>query len=149
MSKQDVKYIDGTGLVLGRLGSWLAKRLLAGERIVVVNAQDILISGNKDSLFKDYHQRRARATHTNPRKGPFFPRFPDRILRRSVRGMLPWRRTSGRLAYRRLSAYIQIPEDLKDKEFITVPETDGRNLRKYTTVGELAKRIGWTHEERV
>lgn len=147
MSK--IRYIDGTGLVLGRLSSWLAKRLLAGERVVVVNAQDLIITGHKKSLIKDYLQRRARATHTNPNRGPFFPRFPDRILRRTTRGMLPWKRTSGRLAYRRLSAYINVPEELSKKELGTVEDAAPKSLHSYMTVGELAKKIGWTHEERI
>ncbi len=149
MSKQNITYIDGTDLVLGRLASFLAKRLLAGEKFVVVNAQDLIITGRKLALVKDYQQRRARATHTNPRRGPFFPRFPDRILRRTVRGMLPWKTTSGRLAYRRLSAYINVPDDLSEKEFIKIPVAESKSLKAYITVGELAKRIGWTHEERV
>ncbi|MCY3412979.1 MAG: 50S ribosomal protein L13 [Candidatus Heimdallarchaeota archaeon] len=149
MSKQNVTYIDGTGLVLGRLSSWLAKKLLAGEKVVVVNAQDVIITGTRRSLIKDYQQRRARAVHTNPKRGPFFPRFPDRILRRTVRGMLPWKTTSGRLAYRRLAAYINIPDEMADKSFETLPDAHPKSMKKYITVGELAKEIGWKHEERV
>ncbi len=141
-------YIDGTGLVLGRLSSWIAKKLLAGNRVTVVNSQDLLISGRKRYLIQDHLQKRDRATHTNPRKGPFYPRFPDRILRRTVRGMLPWKKSSGRNAFRNLMAYIEVPDNLKDKEFISVPEAMGKNLKHYMTVGELSKKIGWTHEER-
>lgn len=148
MSAKNVTYIDGTGLVMGRLASYLAKRLLAGEKFVVVNAQDLIITGTRSSLIKDYQQRRARATHTNPRRGPFFPRFPDRILRRTVRGMLPWKTTSGRLAYRRLSAYINVPTGMDEKELTKVPIAEPKSMKKYMTVGELAKKIGWTHEER-
>ena len=149
MSDQNITYIDGTGLVLGRLGSYLAKKLLAGDKVVVVNAQDLLITGKRSSLIKDYQQRRDRATHTNPRKGPFFPRFPDRILRRTVRGMLPWKRSSGRQAFRRLSAYINIPDNLKEKEFTSIDVAAPKSLKAYMTVGELSKKIGWTHEERM
>ena len=148
MSKNEI-YIDGTNLVLGRLASWLAKNLLEGENITVVNAQDLLITGNRRSLIVDHLQRRERATHTNPNRGPFYPRFPDRILRRTVRGMLPWKRTRGREAFRRLSAFINIPDELQNKEFQTIDVAQGKTLRKYITVGELSKQIGWTHEERM
>ena len=63
--------------------------------------------------------------------------------------MLPWKKTSGRLAYRRLSAYINVPEDLEGKEFTKIEVAETKSMRKYMTVGELAKRIGWTHEERI
>ena len=119
-----------------------------GAEMKLTGFEQIIITGNKRSLIKDYTQRRARATHTNPRRGPFFPRFPDRILRRTVRGMLPWKTTSGRLAYRRLSAYINIPDKIAEKDFGTLPDATGKSLKAYMTVGELAKEIGWTHEER-
>ncbi len=143
MEKGKEIYIDGTELILGRLSSWLAKRLLAGEKITVVNAQSLIISGRKSFLIESHLQKRARATHTNPRRGPFYPRYPDRILRRTVRGMLPWKTSSGKLAYRKLSAYIDMPENLSDKEFISVPEAKRNLSNRYMTVGELSKAIGW------
>ncbi len=148
MSKSETIYIDGSDLILGRLSSWIAKNVLSGERIVVVNAQDVLVTGNRSTLIKHHIQLRARATHTNPKRGPFYPRFPDRILRRTVRGMLPWKTTRGREAFRRIAAYIDIPDELKDVEFKTVDVAKGKTLKKYITVGELSKNIGWTHEER-
>ena len=140
-------YIDGTGLVLGRLSSWIANKVLQGDEVVVVNAQDVIITGGKRKLIKDYTQTRARATHTNPAHGPMFPRFPDRILRRTVRGMLPWKKTRGREAFRRLAAFIEIPDELSEKEFITVESAKFRGYRDHMTVGELARRIGWQHGE--
>ncbi len=148
MSKSDTIYIDGSDLILGRLSSWIAKNVLSGERIVVVNAQNVLVTGNRKTLIDAHQVLRARATHTNPKRGPFYPRFPDRILRRTVRGMLPWKTTRGREAFRRIVAYIDIPDELKEVEFQTVPVAQGKTLKKYITVGELSKNIGWTHEER-
>ena len=78
-------YIDGSGLVLGRLSSWIAQELMAGQQIIVVNSEKIIVSGRRRFLIEDRLQKRARATHTNPTRGPFYPRFPDRILRRTVR----------------------------------------------------------------
>ncbi len=118
MSERNEVFIDGTDLILGRLSSWLAKRLLSGEKVTVVNAQDLIVSGRKRFLVESHLQKRERATHTNPNRGPFYPRYPDRILRRTVRGMLPWTTSAGKQAFRRLSAYIDIPEKLQDKEFL-------------------------------
>lgn len=138
-------YIDGTGLVLGRLSSWVAQQIILGNKVVVVNAQDMIVSGQRKFLLESYLQRRSRATHTNPKRGPFFPRYPDRILRRTVRGMIPWKTRSGKAAFRRLAAYIDVPEELVNQEFQTVPEAKRSLSNRYMTVGELARSIGWQH----
>ncbi|MHA2098352.1 MAG: 50S ribosomal protein L13 [Candidatus Kariarchaeaceae archaeon] len=145
MSEENVTYIDATGLVLGRLSSWIAQRILRGENVVVVNTQDMIISGRRKYLIEDYLQKRSRATHTNPKRGPFFPRFPDRILRRTVRGMLPWKTRSAKTAFRRLSSFIEIPKELAEQEFQSVPEAKRTPSNRYMTVGELARSIGWQH----
>lgn len=145
MSEENITYIDGTGLVLGRLSSWIAQRIMSGENIVVVNAQDMLVSGKRKYLINSYLQRRSRATHTNPKRGPFFPRMPDRILRRTVRGMLPWKTRSGKTAFRKLSAFIEVPENLSNQEFQSIPDAKRKLSNSYMTVGELARLIGWQH----
>ena len=145
MSEENNTYIDATGLVLGRLSSWIAQIIMSGENVIVVNAQDMIVSGRRKSLIKSYLQRRSRATHTNPKRGPFFPRMPDRILRRTVRGMLPWKTSFGKSAFRRLSAYIEVPDNLSEQEFQSVPEAKRTLSNRYMTVGELARSIGWQH----
>ena len=140
--EQTMIIIDAKGLVLGRMASIIAKRLLQGETIMVVNAEKAVISGKKQS--------RVKAAKTflevgHPKKGPFHPRRPDRIVRRTIRGMLPWRKPKGKQAYKRLRVFIEVPEELKGKGMQTIPEVSADNLKcPYTTVGELAKEIGWT-----
>ena len=139
-------YIDGSYHILGRLSSWIAQRVLAGDEVVVVNAQNVVVSGRKRFLVDSTNEKRQRAVHTNPKRGPFYPRMPDRILRRTVRGMLPWKKTSGKDAFRRLSAFIEIPDEFADKEFTTVPEAMRIPSHDYITVGELARAVGWQHD---
>ena len=141
----DTIYVDGTDHILGRLSSWIAKKVLLGQKVVVVNAQNILVSGKKRSLIEAYLVKRRRATHTNPTRGPMFPRFPDRILRRTIRGMLPWKTTSGRLAYRRVSAFLEVPEKFADIEFTTIDVAKKRLSQNYITVGELSENLGWRY----
>lgn len=145
MSEENKTYIDATGLVLGRLSSWIAQRIMTGEDVIVVNAQDMIVSGKRKFLINSHLQKRSRATHTNPKRGPFYPRMPDRILRRTVRGMLPWKTSSGKSAFRRLSAYIEIPDKLSEIEFQSVPEAKRTLSNSYMTVGDLARSIGWQH----
>ena len=100
-----VTIIDGEGLVLGRLASTVSKRLLDGEEITIINAEKIIISGNKDFIYAKYKQRVDRASISNPRDlGPKYPRRPDDIFRRTVRGMIPYRKAHGRAAYKKLKS---------------------------------------------
>jgi ribosomal protein L13 len=48
-----VAVIDATGLILGRMASHIAKRLLQGEKIIVVNAEKAAISGKRLSIVKE------------------------------------------------------------------------------------------------
>ena len=134
--------IDATGLILGRMSSHIAQRLLQGERISIVNAEKATISGKRLSIVKEA-KKYLEIGH--PRKGPLHRRRPDRIVRRTIRGMLPRRKPKGKQAYKRLKVFLEIPEELKDKEMQTIPLAKARKLRcPYITVGELAKEIGWT-----
>jgi len=103
---------DGDGQILGRLSSIIAKKLLAGERIVVVNVERVVISGRRKSIVDHYDVRVKRG---DPHKGPFFPRTPSGIFRRSVRGMLPMKKPKGVDAYKRLRAYTGVPDEFKAK----------------------------------
>ena len=138
-------YIDGSYHILGRLSSWIAKKIIAGDEIVVVNAQNVVVSGKRRYLVESTNQKRDLAVHTNPKRGPFYPRMPDRILRRTVRGMIPWKKRSGKDAFRRFMAYIEVPDELSGVEFTTVPEAMRVPSHDYMTIGELARVVGWQH----
>ena len=134
--------IDAKGLILGRMASIVAKRLLQGETVIIVNAEKAAISGKRLSLVREA-KKFLEVGH--PRKGPYHLRRPDRIVGRTIRGMLPRRKPKGQQAYKRLKVFLSVPEELKDKETQTIPEANAERLRcPYITVGELAKEIGWT-----
>jgi large subunit ribosomal protein L13 len=139
---EQIIIIDAKGLVLGRMASIIAKRLLQGETLTIVNAEKAVISGKKQSRVKE---AKTFLEIGHPKKGPFHPRRPDQIVRRTIRGMLPWKKPKGKQAYKRLKVLIEIPEEFKGKEMQTIPEVSVDNLNcPYITVGELAKEIGWT-----
>jgi len=136
--------IDASGLILGRMASVVAKRLLMGERIILINAEKAVISGKKGSIVREA-KRMLEIGH--PGKGPLHPRRPDRIVHRTIRGMLPRKKPRGREALRRLRVYIGVPEELRGKEAQTIPEARADKLRcHYRSVGELAREIGWRSE---
>jgi len=135
-----MKIYDGAGQIAGRLATRIAKDLLNGEEVVVVNAEKIILSGKKEAKLKEFQARRARG---DPKKGPFYPRYPDGIFRRMVRGMLPWHKPKGRKAFKRLKVYIGEPEEFKHKEKIKLKDADASKLKvKYVSLGEISVLLG-------
>lgn len=135
--------IDGEGLVLGRLASKVSKKLLKGEDITVLNADKIVISGTKDWAYKKYKQRIDRASISNPRRmGPKYPRRPDDIFRRTVRGMLPYKRSKGREAFKSLKVYVGVPKELENQEALKPLEAQPKNLVKSVELGRVSHLLG-------
>jgi ribosomal protein L13, archaeal/eukaryotic len=135
--------IDGEGLIMGRLASTVSKMLLNGESVVVLNAEKILISGTKEWAYARYKQRVDRASISNPRKmGPKYPRRPDDIFRRTVRGMIPYRKTSGREAFKGLKVFVGIPREFEGAEIFKLEEAMPKNIKKSIELGTISKLLG-------
>ena len=96
---------DGEGAVFGRLASVVAKDLLKGESVDVVNCEKIIISGDKKLLAKKILAKREMGSGGSM-KGPKYPRVADRLVKRMIRGMLPRDRAKGRDAFRNLKCYV-------------------------------------------
>jgi len=134
-----VKIIDAENHIAGRLASIIAKRLLKGEEIVIVNAEKIIITGERDAVLASYKQKKDLG---NVKSGPFFPRRADLIMKRTVRGMLPWQTTSGREAYRRLKVYVGVPKEFVDQEKEKVDVAIKTGLTQYVTLSQIAEFLG-------
>jgi large subunit ribosomal protein L13 len=145
MSFNKATIIDANGLILGRMASNVAKRLLNGEKIIIINSEKAAISGKKQHIVKD---KKAFLEVGHPRKGPYHPRRPDRIVSRTIRGMLPRKKPRGIQAFKRLRVYLGIPIQLEEKKIQTIIEANADKLKStYISVGQLAKEIGgWTPE---
>ena len=116
MAEAGTLVFDAQDKVLGRLASHVASTLLVTrregdpKRVIIINAEKAIVTGAKDRILADY-DRKYKLNH--PRKGPFFPRMPDMILKRTVRGMLPYQaKSSGRRALRNLRVEIGCPSSL-------------------------------------
>ncbi len=144
MSSENAIIIDAKGLILGRMASIIAKRLLQGESVIVLNAEKTAISGKRLQIVKE---AKTFLEVGHPRKGPFHQRRPDRIVRRTIRGMLPRKKPKGMQAFKRLKVYLGAPMEFNGKEIQTILDASAEKLKSpYITVGELAKEIGWTPE---
>jgi large subunit ribosomal protein L13 len=135
--------VDGTDNLAGRLSSNVAKMLLKGNRVIVVNCEKIMISGSKSNIVKNYKDFLAVASILHPEHGPYHPRRPDTMIERMVRGMLPRKKPSGQAALKRLRTYIGVPSQFRSSKKIVLDKAKiTRSSANYTTMAELAKEVG-------
>ncbi|MHA1302385.1 MAG: 50S ribosomal protein L13 [Candidatus Heimdallarchaeaceae archaeon] len=136
--------VDAENAILGRLCSEVAKLLLEGYSIDIVNCEKAVISGKKASILRERLDLHKKHTASNPRRGPFHPKRPDRIVRRTVRGMLPMKKRRGKEAHHRLLVHIGVPSKFENQELTQPKYADASKLTcQSITVGELCKEFGW------
>ncbi|MEK6940934.1 MAG: 50S ribosomal protein L13 [Nanoarchaeota archaeon] len=107
--------IDADRLIVGRLATFVAKQALLGETIDIINSERAVITGNKQSILELYKARRSRG---DPHYGPYYPRTPERILKRAIRGMLSHKRGRGKIAFSGIKCYKGVPAEFKGKDTI-------------------------------
>ncbi len=118
--QQDVAHdwyvVDATDRTLGRLATEIARRLRGkhkaeytphvdtGDYIIVVNAEKVFVSGNKETK-KIYYRH---SGYPGGIKSTSLKRLreakPEELLEKAVRGMLP-RNPLGRAVFRKLKVY--------------------------------------------
>ncbi|MCJ7463564.1 MAG: 50S ribosomal protein L13 [Thermoplasmata archaeon] len=140
--------INAEGLILGRLSSHVAKRLRNGEEIVILNAEKAVISGRRKQLVEFYAHRRTRGASQTKAKGPFYPRTSDAILKRTVRGMVEYKKPTGRAALKRLRVYLGVPKEFKDVKMETLETAKKPHLVKFVLLGDISKELGAKQELR-
>ncbi len=139
--KRKSSFIDGSDLILGRMASIVAKRLLNGEEITVLNAEHCVLSGH--SKVDDKREFLEIRGLTNPSLGPKHPKRADTFVRRTIRGMLPWRKSRGRMAFKRLKVYRGFPKEFDGIKLEKPSEANASRLRgPYLRVGDLIREIG-------
>jgi large subunit ribosomal protein L13 len=130
--------INAEDATAGRLASFAAKKALLGFNVVVLNSEKALIVGRKNVILAKYFHMRSLGK--GAQKGPYFPSRPDMIMRRMIRGMLPWDRTRGREAFKRVYCFKAVPEKYqgKIKDAVKFEKTKALN---YLTIKEIANTI--------
>ena len=144
-SKQTYTLVDAEGLILGRMCSKVAKKLLNGEEVVILNAEKAILSGKRKSKIAEAKQFLEVGA---PDRGPFHYRRPDMILKKTVRGMLPFKQPKGKKALAKLRVYMGIPFEFKDQKAERFAEAEAAKLKgPKLTLGDLAKELGWNKVE--
>ena len=148
---QLVVVIDAKDHLLGRLASTIAKQVLNGQKIVVVRAEALNISGEFFRNKLKYHDFLRKATVFNKTRGPFHFRAPSRILYKAIRGMVSHKTARGKAALERLKIFEGIPPPYDKKKRVVVPQALRvlrlKPGRKYTTLGKLSTSVGWKYED--
>lgn len=135
--------VDATNLVVGRMATYVAKRALDGTRVIVVNAERAVISGTRYRVVARAKTKLKTRTLASQRKSPVHPRRPDTYVRRVVRGMLPWKKSRGKDAFRRVRVFVGTPDDYLDKPIVRLANADASRLRvPYISVAQLSQEIG-------
>lgn len=144
MSSEGTVYVDATNQIAGRLSSKVAKLILSGKRVVVVNAEKSLVSGSRTSVVNQWKERLELSSRVNPIYGPIHPRRPDNILKRMVRGMVPRKKPKGATAMKRLRVYIGVPEGIDGSKLTKFEDAAAsRPVPVYVTMHDLSKSLGW------
>ena len=132
---ENVKVIDGENAILGRLASYVAKQALKGENIVILNCEKIIITGNKANIKEKYLQMKRRVGTIQ--KGPKVSLSVDKLVKRTIRGMLPEHRWGrGRDSMKRIRCYIGTPAEYSNVKKIVAGK---EKTNKYIIIKEISK----------
>lgn len=129
--------IDATNATLGRLASYAAKQALRGNKIIILNSEKSIITGRRKFTIQKYKEKMARGGISH--RGPFFPKTSDKIVKRTIRGMLPSPKIGrARPIFKKILCYNGIPEEYKDKKAIKAGKEKSTN---FVSVEQLLRQI--------
>ena len=129
--------VDARDCIMGRVASEVAQRALDGKRVAIINAEQAVITGNEDATMATYEKRAELGSDS----GPYYPKRPDRIFKRAVRGMLPYKQDRGREAFESVRIYVGNPHD-RDGEVLEGTSLDRLSNIKFTSLGEISETLG-------
>jgi len=141
MAEEKVINIDATNAIVGRMGTFVAKQALLGNKINIFNCEKAIFSGDPRLVREKYHHLMFRMGQ--PVRGPFFPKLPDRFVKRVIRGMIDHKRERGLLAFKRIMCYQGVPSEFASVQMVQVSKQLKDLPRwKYISVGDLCKSLG-------
>jgi large subunit ribosomal protein L13 len=129
--------VDARDCILGRVASEVATRAIAGDRVAVVNAERAVITGNEESTMSVYRKRADIGSDS----GPYYPKRPDGIMKRAVRGMVPYKTDRGREAFENVRVYVGNPFDAEGT-VVEGTSLDRLSNINFTSLGEVSEQLG-------
>ena len=134
--------VDGKGLVFGRIASRVAKAVLGGEEVHLINSEEMVLSGSPAATFEKFRLRRRAKHKGTPEYSPKWPRVPHMLVKRMIRGMLPYKYPRGKAALKRLFVYSGNPKSLSAGADFGKPEV--RKGSRSTRILDLCRMIGYS-----
>ena len=129
--------VDARDCIMGRVASKVAETALDGQSVAVVNAERAVITGREEQIKAKYKKR----VDIGADNAYFYPKRPDGILKRSIRGMLPHKQTRGREAFENVRVYVGNPHD-EDSEVLDGTSLDRLSNIKFVTLAEVSETLG-------
>ncbi|MBI5223688.1 50S ribosomal protein L13 [Candidatus Micrarchaeota archaeon] len=138
-SQKEKLVIDGSNVVFGRLATQIAKKLMSGHEVHLINAEHLVIKGNPTQIFERYLVKRGLKNKGTPERSPVWSKVPHLLVKRMISGMLPHENSRGRSALKLLIVYTGNPKSLQ-KGSMEVPSFDGKS--RSMTIKDLCKKLG-------
>jgi large subunit ribosomal protein L13 len=128
--------VDAKDAVVGRVASFAAKQALFGKKVIVVNCNEALLSGRRNMVLEQYSHMRSRGR--GAQKGPIIPRVAEKLMKRTIRGMLEYTQKRGEEALDRVRCYNALPKEFEAAKKISL----AKEMKIRTiTLAEVAKII--------
>jgi len=131
--------IDARDCILGRVASQVAEKAMDGQRVAVVNAEQAVVTGRREDVIGTFEQRREVGSD----RGPAYPKRPDGIFKRSIRGMVPYKTDRGREAFENVRVYMGNPYD-EDGDVLEGTSLDRLSNIKFVSLGDVSEALGAT-----
>ncbi|WP_299330567.1 50S ribosomal protein L13 [Haloplanus sp.] len=129
--------VDARDCIMGRVASEVAQHALDGDRVAVINAEHAVITGNEESTMETYRKRAELGSDS----GPYYPKRPDRIFKRSIRGMLPYKKPRGRDAFKGVRVYVGNPFD-EDGRVLEETSLNRLSNINFVSLGDISEQLG-------
>jgi large subunit ribosomal protein L13 len=129
--------VDARDCIMGRVASQVAETALDGQSVAVVNAEQAVITGREEQIKAKYKKR----VDIGADNEYFYPKRPDGILKRSIRGMLPHKTQRGREAFESVRVYVGNPHD-EDGEILEGTSLDRLSNIKFVTLADVSETLG-------
>ena len=136
--------IDAEGVVVGRLASYVAKRLRGkhradftphidtGDHVIIINAEKVHLTGNK-RRDKTYYRHTGHPGGIKSRRAEEIldGRFPERVLQKAIERMMPKESPLARQQFSKLRVYAgtEHPHEAQQPEAIDFASMNVKNTK--------------------
>lgn len=128
--------IDASNTALGRVASFAAKQAILGKKVAIVNCKEAIVTGNRRSIISEFNEARRRGGSSL--NGPHYPKSPERIMKRLLRGMLPYKQARGLEAWKRVMCYNTVPKELESEKKVQISQ---KTILKSIKLWDLSNQI--------